>query len=227
MKLGAMIIVAACSSATPQKSEPIIASPPPAAPRAQPAPDDATTGTCAHDQAVADADEAHQPVAIAHCPNPLEYVRGNGFSDAPYPDVHAGPLPEWDLAAARAYACAYACAQDGARAALIGWSTYQDRRPLRNDNVAYVVAHPPAKTWTVVVMWRHAFNKWWNVGGGVHDPRVPIKSFDHAPSAAELTALLESNRWTFAADDGRFALLAGSLVERNWPGPPAKQFPQR
>lgn len=186
--------------------------------------DPVTSGTCQANAKVAGVDDAQQPAKIAGCPNPMELERGNGFGRGPYPAI-SGALPPWDLAGALAYACAYACAPAGAQAKLLGWSAYEDSRPLRNDNAAYVIANAPAKQWTVVVMWRHAFNKWWNIGGSFHDPQTPIRTFDHAPTAAELDAMLEGNRWDFSADQGGFKLVGGKLIDAAWPSTPPKHFP--
>jgi len=183
-----------------------------------------TSGVCQANAKVAGVGDDQQPAKIAGCPDPMELERGNGFGRGPYPAI-SGALPPWDLPGALAYACAYACAPAGAKAALFGWSAYEDSRPLRNDNAAYVISNPAAKRWTVVVMWRHAFNKWWNIGGGFHDPKTPIRTFDHAPTAAELDAMLEANGWDFSAARDGFKLVGGKLVDAAWPSTPPKHFP--
>jgi hypothetical protein len=198
---------------------PPVASSPVAAPPA-------TNGTCAADATAADVDADHQPVAISGCPTPMEMVRGNGIKRSSGDPIERTALPRWDLPATLAYACAYSCAPAGAHAAMLGWSTYGDDRPLRNDYAAYLVAEPDAHRWTVVVMWRHDFNKWWNIAGDFHRPRRPIQGFDHAPTAAEIDAVLTSNDWTFVAADALgFKLLAGNMIDDNWPAAPPHHFP--
>jgi hypothetical protein len=184
-----------------------------------------TTGACQADAKVADLGDEQQPAKLAGCPTPMEYERGNGFGDSPVPDV-TGALPPWNLSGALQFACAYACAPSGAHAAMLGWSVYQDDRPLRNDNVAYVISDDKAHAWTVVVMWRHAFNKWWNIDGSIHDPRVPIRTFDHAPTAAEIESMLEGNRWNFSAAQDGFKLMGGRVIDASWPSAPPKHFPK-
>ena len=228
MRIALVVLVAACS-AEPAATHPVAPEPARAPVVANTAPAAAaipgTTGTCEADPKVDGVDDNRRPVAIAGCPAPMDMSRGNGFSSDPYPTVTPGPLPAWDLAGTLAYACAYACAPAGAHAALLAWSIYEDPRPLRNDNVAYVVSMP--NKWTVVVMWRHAFNKWWNIAGSFHDPRVPIQSFDHPPTAAEIEDVLRGNTWSFAASDAGFKLLAGNTIDASWPSAPPTHFPAR
>jgi hypothetical protein len=191
---------------------------------ATPAFGDGTTGVCNADAKVANVGDERQPAKVASCPSPMDYVRGNGFGKGPYPDVKPSALPPWDLAGALQFACAYACVANGAHAAMIGWSIYQDDRPLRNDNAAYVISDGNA--WTVVVMWRHAFNPWWNIGGGVHDAAVPIRKLDHAPTAAELDQMLRGNSWDFSADQSGFTLIGANTIDANWPSAPPTHFPK-
>jgi hypothetical protein len=181
-------------------------------------------GDCAADPQVTGVDPGHQPAAISGCPNPMEMTRGNGLGRNVFPAVTPSVTPDWDLDGTRAYACAYACAPAGATAAMLAWSIFEDPRPLRNHYAAYLVANVPAKKWTVVVLWRHAINLWWNIGGGVHDPARPIHDFDHAPSADEIEAVLDDNRWK-RADEGDFKLLAGNMIDETWPSPPLHHFP--
>jgi hypothetical protein len=223
-------LVAGCASAaTPTPAPaPAASAPPPVAssrPSAPAPPPPATVGSCAADASAADVDADHQPAAIAGCPSPMEMVRGNGIKRSSADPIEPTALPGWDLPATLAYACAYSCAPAGAHASLLAWSTYGDDRPLRNDYAAYLVSEPDAHRWTVVAMWRHDFNKWWNIAGDFHAPRRPIHAFDHAPSAAELDGVLTGNDWTFAADQGGFKLLAGNMIDENWPAAPPHHFP--
>jgi hypothetical protein len=221
----AFTLLVACHSADPQ-SAPQVA--PVSAPAIAAAPSTAappgTIGTCAADSQVTGVDPGHQPAAISACPNPMEMSRGNGLGRNVFPTVTPSVTPDWDLDGTRAYACAYACAPAGATAAMLAWSIFEDPRPLRNHYAAYLVANAPAKKWTVVVLWRHAINLWWNIGGGFHDPARPIHDFDHAPSADEIEAVLDDNQWKLA-DDGGFKLLAGNMIDQAWPSPPHHHYP--
>lgn len=183
-----------------------------------------TTGVCNADAKVADVGDERQPAKVANCPSPMDYVRGNGLGKGPYPAITPDALPPWDMAGALQFACAYACVANGAHATLIGWSIYEDDRPLRNDSAAYVIHGDKSRTWTVVVMWRHAFNKWWNIGGGAHDAAVPIRTLDHAPTAAELDQMLRGNGWDFSADQSGFKLIGGDTIDANWPSAPPTHF---
>jgi hypothetical protein len=194
------------------------------APVAMPAAPTGTVGICTANPQVAGVDDGHQPVLIAACPNPMEMTRGNGIGSHTFPSVTPSVTPNWDLDGTRAYVCAYACAPAGAKVAMLAWSILEDPRPLRNHYAAYLVADASAKKWTVVVMWRHAINLWWNIGGGFHDPARPIHDFDHAPSTDEIEAVLDDNRWHFA-DDGDFKLLAGNMIDETWPSAPQHHFP--
>jgi hypothetical protein len=200
------------------------AAPPPSAPppaRAavnKPAPASATDGACRAHTVVAGVDDRSQPDEMAGCPDPLEFMRGNGLGAARLPAVDPkATTPPWDVAGARAYACAYACAPDGATAQLLAWSIYEDARPLRNHYAAYVVADAAHHAWTVVVMYRHAVNGWWNVDTSPHRPSHAIARFDHPPTKDELDAALAATVWPTGDDRDGFRRLAGGTIAASWP----------
>lgn len=148
----------------------------------------------------------------------MEWVRGNGMARYKGPAVTPSVVPAWDLDGLRDYACAYACAAPGATAYLLGWNIIEDARPLRNENAAFVVEHAAtagAPKWTVVVMYRRAFNPWWNIATGPHSRVRPLRDFSSRPTPADVEAMLDDNGWSYAARDD-FKLLAGNMIDENW-----------
>jgi hypothetical protein len=131
----------------------------------------------------------------------------------------AGPAPRAAGGRrARALTCAYACAGPGATAYLLGWNIIEDDRPLRNENAAFVVEHAStagAPKWTVVVMYRRAFNPWWNIATGPHSRVVPLRDFPSRPTPADVEAVLDDTGWSYT-DRGGFKLLAGNMIDENW-----------
>jgi len=218
-----LILAAACGSSSPAASPPP-PSPAPAAPVAiakkQPPPN--TRGTCRDDPHVDKVEDRFQPKAIASCPNVREYHRGDGVGKTTgAPAMTQTVTPDWDLVGLRDYACAYACAPAGATASLLAWSAYEDDRPLRNHTAAFLVEQ--AHKWTVVVMYRHAFNEWWNIATSFHSRSTPVVELDHAPTTEELTAALAQAGWSWSAPAG-FKLLAGNVIDEVWPSPPTERF---
>jgi hypothetical protein len=224
MRLAVLLLLVACGSDTKPVSvtSPTVASEPVAAPVKAPPP--GTVGVCRADPTVAGVEDRDQPATIAGCPEPMEMFRGNGHRQAELPKVVPSIVPDWDLAGVRDYACAYACAAPGAKAAMLAWSVLEDPRPLRNHYAAFLIDHSPSPKWTVVVMYRHAVNAWWNIGGGIHSSSRPIHDFDHRPTVAEIEAVLDDNAWKFT-DDGDGKLLAANVIDETWPGPPERHFP--
>lgn len=167
----------------------------------------------------------------AHCPDPMEWSRGDGISHrSALPPVQPSVLPPDDMDGLRDFACAYACALPGSRAHLVAWNVIEDDRPLRNHQAAFVIeqlrprsSSPDAgladtSTHTVVVMYRHAFNAWWNIAVSFHSPARPIRHLDHRPTTRELLAVLDNNRWDWVDEPraGGFRLLAGNIVDTEW-----------
>jgi hypothetical protein len=213
--------VLGCNSAAPIVTPPTppTVTRPVVAPPKHPA---GAVGKCSPAPVVAGIEARDQPAAIAGCPDVLELSRGNGMGDSRgQPAVTPTVMPPWDNAAARDYACAYACSSSGT-ASLLAWSVFEDDRPLRNHYAAYLV--DDSAKWTVVVMYRHAFNAWWNIYTSFHSRARPVQTFDHKPSADEIDAVLDNNAWK-RADDGGFKLLAGNVIEETWPGTPQHKFP--
>jgi hypothetical protein len=175
-----------------------------------------STGRCR--KAAADAG-AESPAALAGCPDVLAYVRGDGIeTSAGLPKVSPSVMPDWDLDALRDFACAYACAPAGSAAHLLAWSVVEDDRPLRNHNAVFAIEHaaPAAKPkWSVVVMYRHATNAWWNIEVSFHSRARPVRHGPRAPSSATLHAILDENRWQWAEADG-FRVLAGNTIDPLW-----------
>jgi hypothetical protein len=213
-------LVAACgSNASSPPASPI---PAPTAPVAIKQPPPNTRGTCHDDAHVDKVDAGHQPKEVAGCPDVLELFRGNGIGKTTgAPPIAPGPTPDWDLVAMRDYACAYACAHAGATASLLAWSAYEDDRPLRNHTAAFLVED--GKQWTVVVMFRHAFNEWWNISTGPHTRETPVVTLDHRPTTDELAAALARAGWSWSAPGG-FKLIAGNVIDELWPSPPTERF---
>jgi hypothetical protein len=221
----------AAPALVPAVAQPVVAAPPAVAPRT-PAPPAGTSAACEdHPAKVAGLDDRRQPLEIAACPDVMDMVRGNGIDFSHDPAMTPSVTPNWDLAAMHAFACAYACAGTGATALLLAWYAVEDSRPLRNHYAAYVVEHPATAgraTWTVVVMYRHSWNLWWNILTGPHVRERPVRKFSHRPTVAEVEAVLAENRWTYTGDPD-FKLLAGNVIEENWlsalGGPATKFFP--
>lgn len=174
------------------------------------------------------------PEAMANCPDPTEYVRGDGIEVGKgLPAVTPTAMPPWDLDATRAFACAYACAPEGSAAHMLAWHVIEDSRPLRNHNAVFAVEHASAKPkWTVVVMYRHATNVWWNINVSFHSRARPVRTFDHAPSDTEMIAMLDENRWRFdhEKESNGFKILAGNVIDPLWTSvtgsPPSRSFPK-
>jgi hypothetical protein len=176
----------------------------------------------------------------AHCPRPMEYVRGDGISDARAlgPIVTGAPLPDWNVDELFAFGCAYACATPGAEAHLLMWSIIEDSRPLRNHN-AFMLVHDEAKDepWSLVQMYRHATNRWWNIEVSFHSPARAILRFTDRPTADDVRAMLELNEWQWVDEtynNGErevpgFAVKAGNVLDQVWltalGAPPVAQFP--
>ncbi len=199
----------------------------------EPMASDGTAGACRAmaPAAAGDGEGAANPAEIANCPDVDALSRGDGIGASDdLPPVEPSELPDWNLDELRDFACAYACAKEGAQAYLLAWYVIEDGRPLRNHNALFVVAHPAAADaaprWTVVVMYRHATNTWWNVAFSFHSRARPIHDFDHRPSPAEIYAVLDENDWVFADDDD-WHVLAGNVIDPLWPaasGAPATRF---
>ncbi|HEX4416882.1 MAG TPA: hypothetical protein VH165_03240 [Kofleriaceae bacterium] len=226
---GSATAVAAPVTAAPMHAA---AAPTPAGPTGSIAPP-GTVGTCrANPPKVAGVDDGHQPVANAACPTPMEMSRGNGLDSVKDPPVSPSITPGWDLDATRDYACAYACAAPGSKAYLLGWSIEEDDRPLRNHHAAYLIEHastegPPK--WTIVIMYRHSWNQWWNIITSMHSPTHAVIDAPRRPTVAETEQVLAENGWRYAADGG-FKLLAAHMVDEAWSialgGPPTQRFPK-
>ena len=153
-----------------------------------------------------------------NCPQPMDVVRGDGVGTSPdAPKVSKTVLPPWDMDAMRDWACAFACANEGADAYLLAWSIIEDDRPLRNHNAAFVVRHKDAPKWTVVVMYQHAFNKAWNINVNFHTPSVrPIVDFPAKPSAKEIDDVITATNWQWGGDHFGFRVLAGNVIDELW-----------
>jgi hypothetical protein len=179
------------------------------------------------------------PADVAHCPDVEEMMRGNGMSAATgLPKITPSAMPPWDVEQMRAFACAYACASSDADAYLLAWSVVEDRRPLRNHNAVYAIAHPapragdpPSPAWTVVIMYRHADNTWWNINNGIHGHARPVTRFARRPTVKHIDKLLDLDDWMFdheARSEG-FRILAGNVIQEVWPtatgGDPTRFFP--
>lgn len=221
-----VVFIAACGSS----GSPTPAVSPAAAPVASPAPAAVakkdpppnTRGTCRDDPHVDKVEARFQPKAIASCPDVLEMSRGDGIGKTTgAPPIAPGITPPWDLVGMRDFACAYACAPAGATASLLAWSAYEDDRPLRNHTAAFLVED--GKKWTVVVMYRHAFNEWWNIATSFHRRETPIVTLDHKPTTDELAAALAQAGWSWSAPGG-FKLIAGNVIDELWPTPPTERF---
>jgi hypothetical protein len=142
-----------------------------------------------------------------------------------------GALPESGTEVFR-FGCAHACAPRGARAHLLAWYVIEDDRPLRNDNALVAVIAPPntqGPRTTLVQMYRHAFNRAWNVNLSFHSDARPVARFEARPTNAEIYAWLTSNRWDFAPH-GDWRLLAGNVLDGPWAEvtgqPPERFFPK-
>jgi hypothetical protein len=220
-RLALLAILAACGSE--REPAPPTRTPPPS-PKPVPAPvagatsPAGTAGACRADPKVKGVEDRFQPVANAHCPDPMEWVRGNGMDDYKGPAVTPSVVPAWDLDGLRDYACAYACAAPGATAYLLGWNIVEDGRPLRNEDAVFVVEHAAttgAPRWTVVVMYRRAFNAWWNIATGAHSRVRPLREFPKRPTPADVEAILADTGWSYAGAPD-FKLLAGNMIDENW-----------
>ncbi|RYZ64178.1 MAG: hypothetical protein EOP08_09520 [Proteobacteria bacterium] len=189
-------------------------SPAPAPPSADATARGSVSGRCRPPSRDAGADS---PAEVAGCPGPERWSRGDGIEVGhDLPKVAPTALPPWDLDASRDFACAYACADPSATAHLLAWSIVEDDRPLRNHNAAYLVEHPGKPT-TVVVMYRHATNGWWNVDSSFHSRQRPIVPFQKPPSAAQVDAVLRENGWQLTQQEaGDFQLLAGNMLDDVW-----------
>jgi len=168
----------------------------------------------------ADAGYPESPTAVAGCPDVYELSRSDGIDVGDHlPTVKPTEMPEWSLDALRDFACAYACAPVGSAAHLLAWNVIQDQRPLRNHNAVFAIEHatvPPRVKWSVVVMYRHATNTWWNIAVSFHSRARPIRNFSHAPTAAETLALLDENGFQLAAENDGFHVLAGNVIDPLW-----------
>lgn len=217
MRLLVACMLVACSS-KPRPAESRQEPPPPPVkpvplPVAQPISPPGTSGPCRAEPKVKGVEARDQPAVTAHCPDPMEWVRGNGMADHKGPAVTPSVVPAWDLDAVRDYACAYACAAPGATARLLGWNIVEDARPLRGENAAFVVEHAStagAPKWTIVVMYRRAFNAWWNIATGPHSRVHPLRDFPARPTPADVVEILDDNGWSYT-DQGDFKLLAGNM----------------
>ena len=192
-----------------------------------------SSGVCRSPKKKADAG-AGSPEAMASCPDPTEYVRGDGIEVGKgLPAVKPTAMPPWDLDAVREFACAYACAPPGSAAHMLAWHVIEDSRPLRNHNAVFAVEHATTKPkWSVVVMYRHATNVWWNIHVSFHSPARPVRAFDHAPTDAEVASMLDENDWQFehAKDASGFQILAGNVIDPLWKAvtgrAPSRSFPK-
>jgi hypothetical protein len=168
----------------------------------------------------ADAGYPESPSEVANCPDVYELSRADGIEVGDHlPVVKPSVLPAWDLDALRDFACSYACAPVGSAAHLLAWNVIEDDRPLRNHNAVFAVEHatlPSRPKWSIVVMYRHATNQWWNIALSFHSPKRPVRSFSHAPSAGEISGMLDENEWQFAASHHGFRLLAGNVIDPLW-----------
>ena len=206
------VIVAACGSdagVDPPPPKPVVVrsidAPPP--PSVAPGMGDA----CRDNPKLAGIDDRDQPAAVAFCPNPLEMVRGNGMAGDHPPPVPA-TMPPWDQDALRDYACAYACATPRGHAYLLGYLASVDQH-----EAAYLIEHGPdeeAPKWTVVVMYKPPFNRWWNINTSPHTRARPIYTFPRRPRPAEVRHVLIVNGWG----------VSGTMLDDNWQtalgGPP-------
>lgn len=145
-------------------------------------------------------------------------MRGDGLgTSTKLVKVKHTALPPWDIEQTRDFACAYACADPTATAHLLAWSIIEDERPLRNHNAAFLVEQP-GKPWTVVVMYRHATNDWWNINVSFHSPARPVVTFPQRPTIAEVDGVFDENRWRFEHDEDAdgFKVLAGNVIDEVW-----------
>jgi hypothetical protein len=138
-------------------------------------------------------------------------VRGNGLAGDHEPPVSA-TTPPWDQDALRDYACAYACATPRAQAFLLGYLASANQH-----EAAYLIEHGPdedAPKWTVVVMYKRTFNRWWNINTGPHVRTRPIYTFPRRPRPSEVRHVLIANGWG----------VSGTMIDENWKialgGPP-------
>ena len=156
------------------------------------------------------------PADVSDCPRPRGF-RGDGLGmpDKPLGPPPIAPLPEWDLAAVREFACAYACAVPGATANLLAWYVIEDDRPLRNHSALVLIEHVSDDKWTLVQMYRHATNKWWNVAYSFHSPAEPITHYKERPTSQEIDDFLDLNEWEFEGS-GNWKILAGNVLDSVW-----------
>lgn len=149
-------------------------------------------------------------------------VRGDGIGTTQgQPKVVPTELPPWPSRVAVDAACEHAGAQTGSVAYLLAWNVIEDERPLRNHNVAYAVAHRPTRDgrepWSIVVMYRHANNDWWNVAWSFHSRARPVHHFRERPTRVQVDQVLEENDWQFEREHQDFRLLAGNVIDEVWP----------
>jgi hypothetical protein len=233
------LALAACSSNTQPPpvarrvppTDPAPAAPPPDAAPPAPVATGSISGPCRAQPAP--TGDRRAPHEVAACPDPTAMHRGDGIPTTEgAPKVTPTKLPPWDLETDRDFACAYACAANGATAHLLAWSIIEDDRPLRNHNAAFLVEDPSApEKWTVVVMYRHATNTWWNIDASFHSRSEPIVHFKDRPSARQVDDVLARNRWMYDHEiyDGGFMVLAGNVIDDVWTtalrGPSPRHFP--
>ena len=72
-----------------------------------------------------------------------------------------------------------------------------------------------APLFTVVAMYRHATNDWWNVSRSFHDPSRPYRRFTIRPTTADLDAFIDQAYFQFDAEHD-FRVLAGNVLDDNW-----------
>jgi hypothetical protein len=195
----------------PPPPKPAVTTPPPTPVPPSPTIAPGTGGACRDKPKLAGLDDRDQPAAVAFCPNPLEMVRGNGMAGDHDPPVPA-TTPPWDADAVRDYACAYACATPKAQAYLLGYLATADQH-----EAAYLIEHgtdEAAPKWTVVVMYKRTFNRWWNIHTGFHVRSRPIHTFPRRPRPSEVRHVLIENGWG----------ASGTMIDANWTialgGPP-------
>lgn len=154
----------------------------------------------------------------ASCPEPRATVRGDGIEiGEDLPPVKPSAMPPWDVDDNRDFACAYACADGSATGHLLAWSIAQDHRPLRNHYSLYA-EEQPGKPLTLVTMYRHATNSWWNIQVSFHHQYRSVEEFAAPPAQTELDRMFEANRWRFTHEpdwDG-FKILAGNVLDDVW-----------
>lgn len=210
--LATLSFSAACGSESepaPSYKATTLAAPAPtaAAPTSPPKPTIAPGmgGACRDKPRVANVEDRDQPAAIAFCPDPTSMSRGNGMPPDHEPQAPT-TKPPWDTEAVTDYACAYACATSKAQAYLLAYiGTAEQHR------AAFLIEHgsdEAAPKWSIVVMYKRTFNRWWNIDSHPHSRTQPVVVLPRRPTPAEVEHVL--------AIDGLTGATGATNVDDNW-----------